>query len=298
MWELLVSLVGILFAITGLQTFAFYVIWFYERRVAPGLADVPGGEPVSLWGGLLGMVREWLSITFLVVTYPLRLLHDASPVKNRKPGEEPIILVHGYGGDSANLLLMQWRLKRRGWRNVYAVSYTPPIIDARKLAEQVVKHVEEVLRVTQAERAHLVCHSMGGPLTRYAMHHLGLAGKIGKVITLGSPHAGSRIASLFPRIGAAGQMRYQSDFLKELEALGTPPGDARFYSIYSNFDNFILPASSAVLEGAGNIHVPLHGHCALLYSSRVLREVEACLRGDSEQSEPQEEAVQDGSDLA
>src|SRR5690606_40607619 len=109
----------------------------------------------------------------------------------------------------------------------------------------------------------------------------------------GSPHAGSRIASLFPRIGAAGQMRYQSDFLKELEALGTPPGDARFYSIYSNFDNFILPASSAVLEGAGNIHVPLHGHCALLYSSQVLDEVDACLCGISEQSEPAEEAAQE-----
>ena len=28
---------------------------------------------------------------------------------------------------------------------------------------------------------------MGGPLTRYALHHLGLAGKLDRVITLGSP---------------------------------------------------------------------------------------------------------------
>jgi triacylglycerol lipase len=293
MWELLLWLAGLLLVGTGLQTFAFYAIWFYEQRVSPELAEVPGGSPVRWWQALLGAMREWLSITALVVSYPLRLLHDASPVKNRRPGEEPIILVHGYGGDSANFLLMQWRLKRRGWRNVYAVSYTPPIIDARKLAQQVADHVDAVLRVTRAEKAHLICHSMGGPLARYALHHLGLAGRVGKVITLGSPHAGSRVANLFPAIGAAFQMRYQSAFIRELNALGEPPGDTRFYSIYSNFDNFILPASSAVLPGAGNIHVPLHGHCALLYSARVLDEVEACLRGTSEQSEPAEESVQE-----
>src|SRR5690606_40902193 len=68
-----------------------------------------------------------------------------------------------------------------------------------------------------------------------------------------------------------------------------PPSSPLFPYTTLFRSNFILPASSAVLPGAGNIHVPLHGHCALLYSSRVLDEVEACLRGISEQSEPAEE---------
>ena len=228
----------------------------------------------ALWG----MFWEWMAISLLVVSYPLRLMHDASPVRTRVQGETPIILVHGYGGNAANFLTLQWRLKARGWANVYAVSYTPPTIDARKLAQQVTDHVNRILAATGAEKAHIVCHGMGGPLTRYALHHLGLAGKLDRVITLGSPHAGSRIAALFPELGAAFQMRYQSDFLNELNALEHTPGGALFYSIYSNFDNFVLPSSSPVLGGnAKNIHVPYLGHCSLLYSPTVLAHIERCL---------------------
>lgn len=90
---------------------------------------------------------------------------------------------------------------------------------------------------------------MGGPLTRYALKNLGLAGKIDRVITLGSPHYGSRIAGLFPAQGSAAQMRYQSPFVQELAEGGGCPGGARFFSIYSNLDNFVLPVSTAVLEG-------------------------------------------------
>jgi len=155
-----------------------------------------------------------------------------------------VILVHGYGGNSANFLWMQWRLRRQGFRNVYAVSYTPPHINARKLAAQVARHVENVLARTGAEQVDLVCHSMGGPLTRYALKNLGLAGKVNKVITLGSPHYGTRISSLFPARGAAAQMRYRSPFLEE------------------------------------NLHLPYLGHCALLYSPRVARAVCERLKAD------------------
>lgn len=89
---------------------------------------------------------------------------------------------------------------------------------------------------------------------------------------------GSRLAALFEARGAAFQMRYRSRFLTELADVAQTPGGARFYSIFSNFDNFVLPANSAVLGGdASNIHVPYHGHCALLYSPQVLEKVEQCL---------------------
>ncbi|MED5387389.1 MAG: alpha/beta fold hydrolase [Pseudomonadota bacterium] len=259
-------------------TLLFYLCWFYDRRSFPEQAQLPGEQPLRLLPTLVGIAKEAVSLTVLVFSYPLRLIHDASPVRSRHHGEIPVILVHGYGGNSANFLFMQWRLKWRGWSNVYSVSYTPPHINARKLAQQVNDHVERVLAATGASRAHIVCHSMGGPLTRYALKHLGLAGKIDRVITLGSPHYGSRIAALFPAQGSAAQMRYQSPFVQELAEGGSCPGGARFFSIYSNLDNFVLPVSTAVLEGAeANIHVPYLGHCALLYSNRVLDQVERCL---------------------
>lgn len=275
---LIALLLGLVVAITVMATLMLYVCWFYDRRTQPQESELPGDAPFVIWRVVLGVIQEAASLSVLVVSYPLRLVHDASPTRARQHGEVPVILVHGYGGSSANFMLMQWRLKWRGWSNVYSVGYTPPHINARKLAQQVNDHVERILATTGAEKAYLVCHSMGGPLTRYALKNLNLAGKVERVITLGSPHYGSRVASLFPALGAAAQMRYQSPFIHELVEGGECPGGARFFSIFSNMDNFVLPVSTAVLEQAeANIQVPYLGHCALLYSTRILDQVEACL---------------------
>lgn len=264
---------------SGFATLFFYICWFYERQAFPETASEAGQLPPRGVRMLIGMVREWLALAFLVVTWPLRLLHDASPVRTRKRGETPIILVHGYGGAGANFLLMQWALKLRGWHNVYAVSYTPPTINARRLAQQVANHVDRILAATGATKAHLVCHSMAGPLTRYGLHHLGLAGKVDRVVTLGSPHHGTRIANLFMPRGAVAQLRYNSPFLNELNALEPTPGGARFFSIWSDLDNFVLPVTSPVLGGnTRNIRVTGLGHVSLLYSWRILKLVEECLR--------------------
>ena len=268
----------LLVLVTVLTTLALYLCWFYDRRSFPEQAKLPDEEIMRPLSILIGIIKESAALTTLVASYPLRLIHDASPARTRHLGEQPVILVHGYGGNSANFLFMQWRLKWRGWSNVYSVSYTPPHINARKLSQQVVDHVDRILKATGAKKAHLVCHSMGGPLTRYAMKNLGLDGKVDRVITLGSPHYGSRVAALFPALGAAAQMRYQSPFVRELATGETCPGSARYFSIYSNMDNFVLPVSTAVLHGAEeNINVPYLGHCALLYSNRVLDQVERCL---------------------
>lgn len=276
--NVIIFLLALAALVTVLVTLGLYLCWYFERRNFPELAELPDEPPMALVPALIGILKEALSLTLMVYSYPLRLIHDATPARTRHHGEVPVILVHGYGGNSANFLLMQWRLKWRGWSNVYSVSYTPPHINARKLSQQVVDHVERILSATGAEKAHLVCHSMGGPLTRYALKNLGLAGKVDRVITLGSPHYGSRVAALFPPLGAAAQMRFQSPFIRELSNEETCPGGARYFSIFSNLDNFVLPVSTAVLHGAEeNVHVPYLGHVSLLYSTKVLEQVERCL---------------------
>ncbi len=135
-----------------------------------------------------------------------------------------------------------------------------------------------MLGPAETEQDIVGCPWMDGQLTRYALKHLGVPGKVERVIDLGSPHYGSRVAGLFPPLGAAAQLRYQSPFIRELATETTCPGGARYFSIFSNMDNFVLPVSTAVLHGAEeNIHVPYLGHCALLYSTRVMDQVERCL---------------------
>lgn len=68
------------------------------------------------------------------------------------------------------------------------------------------------------------------------------------------------------------QLSYQSSFLKELANDGMTPGDTAYVSIYSDFDNFIIPQDSSNLgENAKNIKVPFHGHIRFLYSFRIVR---------------------------
>jgi triacylglycerol lipase len=122
---------------------------------------------------------------------------------------------------------------------------------------------------------------MGGVLTRYAIKNAGAKGKVKKLITLGSPHMGSRVAAFVPMGKNTLQMAYKSRFLKELAKNGMTPGDTKYVSIYSDFDNFIIPQDSSNLgEKAKNIKVPFHGHLRLLYSSRVIRLIADELRED------------------
>jgi len=269
---LLVSLVG---------AALLYTLWYYERQASHDAPALPGATPGTL-NPLLGapaFLLEASAFAVLVITYPLRVVHDVMPFRAQARGETPILLVHGWGANSACFLVVQLWLKLRGYRNVYAVSYTPPVIRAEKLARQLARHIDSALAATGAEKVHIVAHSMGGLLTRYAIRHLGVEGKVDKVITLGSPHMGSKLAGVVPGGGNVPQMRYRSGFCRELAEGGLTPGaDVRYFSIYSEFDNFVLPNHSSVLDGnAQNIHVPYHGHCALLYSPRVFLLIEDCL---------------------
>jgi hypothetical protein len=50
------------------------------------------------------------------------------------------------------------------------------------------------------------------------------------------------------------------------------PGDIDYISIYSDFDNFIIPQDSSDLGSqAKNIKIPYHGHITLVYSYKVIK---------------------------
>lgn len=282
-----VNILLVVLALSFGGALSLYFLWYYERCNNDERKPLPGATqgPLSLLPSLAGISLEALAFALLVLTYPLRVIHDLTPFRaqrrrDKQPrGENPILLVHGWGANSACFLAVQLWLKWRGYRNVYAVSYTPPVIDARKLANQLAKHIDAALAATGAAKVTIVAHSMGGVLSRHAIKNLGMAGKIDKVISLGSPHMGSKLAGVLPGGGNIPQMRYRSEYMLDLAQGGLTPGsDVQYYSIYSEFDNFILPAHSSVLDGhAQNIHVPYHGHVALLYSPVVFGLIESCL---------------------
>ena len=268
-WQVLLVALFALWALTTTITLSLYFIWHYER-----LNHLPAearGDP-GLLASIAAIATETLAIFVVGVTMPLRLIHDLSPIK-RKGDDTPVLLVHGYGGSSANLLLVQLRLQLAGFKNVYAFNASPPIYGMGKLGQELTDFARKVLETTGKEKLHFVGHSMGGILVRWAVTSGGLEGSTHKVVTLGSPHRGSRVANMMYPIGAAADMRFGSAFFERLNAQGLTPGADKgieYCAIYSSFDNFIIPYTSADLgEHATNIHVAYHGHCMLAYSPVV-----------------------------
>jgi triacylglycerol esterase/lipase EstA (alpha/beta hydrolase family) len=89
-----------------------------------------------------------------------------------------------------------------------------------------------------------------------------------RVITLGAPHHGTRLAGLAP--GANGQQmrrragaQPESAWLRALAAGEDAATRALVVSIWSHHDNIVAPQTSSLLPGARNIEFGGVGHVAL-----------------------------------
>jgi triacylglycerol lipase len=122
----------------------------------------------------------------------------------------------------------------------------------------------------------LVCHSMGGLAARaWLASEPGNLTRVGRVITIGSPHHGTWLAR-WSRVTNGRQMRQNSDWLQALSArereLHGQSAYQRFICFHSHTDHIVFPDSTALLPGADNRHVPGAPHVALAFHPRVIRE--------------------------
>ena len=117
----------------------------------------------------------------------------------------------------------------------------------------------------------VVAHSMGGLAVR-AWLAARDAARVQHVITLGTPHHGTVLASLAMAANAR-QMRRHSPWLKAL--VRSEPADryTSFTCFFSNCDNIVMPASSATLRGADNRHLPGVAHVQMASDERVFCEL-------------------------
>lgn len=112
----------------------------------------------------------------------------------------------------------------------------------------------------------VVCHSMGGLAVRNWLHAVAADARVHRVVTIGSPHWGTRIGAGMPHlpwIANAQQMRIESNWLKQLAGHEPLARRAKFVCFYSNCDNIVFPSKSATLPDADNRHVAGVAHLAL-----------------------------------
>jgi triacylglycerol esterase/lipase EstA (alpha/beta hydrolase family) len=85
-------------------------------------------------------------------------------------------------------------------------------------------------------------------VARYYVQRLGGNARVHTLVTLGTPHQGTRAAYLLPT-QVLRQLRPDSDVMAELAA-PSPGGRTRFVSVWSELDMFVVPQHNARLDHA------------------------------------------------
>jgi triacylglycerol esterase/lipase EstA (alpha/beta hydrolase family) len=246
----------------------FGVIWFALSWLlrAPRPPEARIGFPAfarTYWNEVLAIAG---SVPHMIVyTW---LMRDPPPA----PAAVPVLLLHGVLCNAGVMHPMKKYLIAHGIGPIYALSYGPPLASIDLFADQAAHKIDTILAATGAQQVIVVGHSMGGLVARAYLSRHGAA-KVGRIITIGTPHHGSLHAYLFPGV-ALSQMRPGNGWLKRLAA-ATPRGGPRIVSLWSWHDSMVTPQTSSVLEGAENVALTGIGHNALLSDAGVQKRVAA-----------------------
>lgn len=210
----------------------------------------------------------------------------ASAASRRRPAAHspirdasPVVLVHGYGGLRTQWLLVERALATRGYQHIIAMEYDACSTGIPGVARQLCQVVHAVLAETGASQVHLVGHSLGGVVIRYAVSALGLDEVVAAAVTVASPNGGCPIAQ-FATSTSAVQVRPGSRLLRQLESTARA-GRARWTAFSAGCD-IVVPAGRAQLRpevlACENVTIPGEGHLSILSSPHLVRGVVRAIR--------------------
>ena len=186
----------------------------------------------------------------------------AAPATAEEPG--PVLVVPGYGGNTAMLEPLADLLREAG-RDVTVLRLPGEGTgDLRESAAALEAEVALALERTGAESVDVVGYSAGGLVARIWVAD-GNADVARRVVTLGSPHHGTQVASLAVLYApercadACRQMAPDSELLVELNEDETPDR-VDWVSLWTVQDAVVTPPDTARLDGALNL--PVQSICA------------------------------------
>ena len=184
------------------------------------------------------------------------------------PAEDkpPVILLHGFIDNRSVFVLLRRNLAQHGRQHIESLNYSPLTCDIRTAAELLGRHIEEICERTGQRQVDIVGHSLGGLIARYYVQRLGGDHHVRTLVTLGTPHSGTRVAPLANAHPIVRQMRPGSELIEELREPATGCR-THFVSFWSDLDPLMDPLATACVDHpdllAQNIRVSGIGHLAL-----------------------------------
>ncbi|MFI5683571.1 esterase/lipase family protein [Streptomyces sp. NPDC051636] len=211
-----------------------------------------------------------------VLLYPTGIIqeHRSPAVAVPAPGgaklpvqeRPPVVLLHGFIDNRSVFVLLRRSLLQHGRQRVESLNYSPLTRDIRVAAELLGRHIEEVCERTGSPQVDVVGHSLGGLIARYYVQRLGGDLRVRTLVTLGSPHGGTRAVPLANAHPIVRQMRPDSELIEELTR-PAPGCRTYFVSFWSDLDSLMDPLETARIDHpdlmALNVPVTGIGHLAL-----------------------------------
>jgi pimeloyl-ACP methyl ester carboxylesterase len=197
------------------------------------------------------------------------LRHDLSVVVPPRGGDVAV-LVHGFLATAGVLRPLREALESDAGVTVASFTHAPGV-GVTGLA----RRVSDLVRRLDAERIHLVGHSIGGLAARWFVEELGGDRRVVQTVSIASPFWGVRRARLLP--GVLGrELAPESAVLTRLRASvrrGVP-----HFAVSGSHDAVVGPP--APLGSEDEIVAHGCGHNAVLYDPVVLRAVVGRLRSE------------------
>lgn len=181
-----------------------------------------------------------------------------------------VVLVHGIFDNGGIFTDMRRRLEQEGLQT-FAIDLKPAsgwrgIVP---LAQQLAAFIDAL---PNTGRLDLVGFSMGGIVVRYYLQRLAGAARVRRLVTIASPHLGTRMGYTFP-VGAGRDLSPGSALLTDLNADAEHLADHAPLSLWTPYDLMILPRRSAILPLGASLEIPVLWHKWMATDRRILEAV-------------------------
>lgn len=192
------------------------------------------------------------------------------------PHQTPILFIPGLFGTSAHGWYIVHCLKKAGFKNVFTTNIGTPFNTIEQHSLLVQEKIENIKYLTQRDDITLLGYSMGGLIAQDYRYTYAENSKITvkKIITLGTPLAGSKLANPFISIfKIARQLYYPSPFASQLQLEAEKDMVTHYYHIGTKVDKIVIPSSSSIASKsklAKSDMLETTGHIGFLFSNQAI----------------------------
>ena len=270
---------SLLFALIVIVLFLFVfaatmssILYWYETINTP-CEEIPSPKPgfvacaqvfaFSLAGYFIG-----------VFSYPVGFFWKRTPTPltpETAGAKPPIVLIHGINDNSSALLALYYRLQKEGYP-VFTFSYFSLFVSVETTLSRFDDFVHMVEASYPGRKPMLIGHSLGGIFIRRRLMQAENQLRALGVITLATPHGGSKMAVFAPG-RLAKLILPSSKLIAELKAAG-PVESLPCVSLVSPIDEAVLPAASLLPPKGWKMRVTSRAsHFTMLYCSCVFADL-------------------------